>query len=506
MKNNWKIVPASEFCNSVRDGTHDSPKQVEYGKLLVTSRHITGNRLDLSSAYNISSEDYESINKRSNVDQWDVLFTMIGTVGEPCLVSSKPDYAIKNIGLFKSKTETHGKYLYYYLCSPEAQHHTESHSQGTTQQYIPLGELRKFPIYYPEDENEMLAITHILGSLDDKIDLNRRMNEALEGMAQTLFKSWFVDFDPVIDNILLRNLKEYPSPSLSQGERDNSLKGKASPSLSQRERDAGSSTIGRSGDEGSENRLFNGIPEEFMERAETRYKALADGTANREVAKNFPDSFQETEEMGWIPEGWVTQSVYDMANFINGAAYKGKDFSVSAEALPVIKIAEIKGGITAQTKFTEINKGDKYIINDGDILLSWSGNPDTSIDTFIWTSGKGYLNQHIFKVSFHSKNDRYFVYYQLKILRSVFVEIARDKQTTGLGHFTAADMKRLRVFKPTYKMLSLFNEVVASIYKRSLDNNITTKNITKLRDTLLPKLISGELRIEDAEKMVGDIV
>ncbi|RLA51045.1 MAG: restriction endonuclease subunit S, partial [Gammaproteobacteria bacterium] len=233
---------------------------------------------------------------------------------------------------------------------------------------------------------------------------------------------------------------------------------------------------------------------------EVRRQALADGTANREAAKPFPAAFQETDSMGWIPEGWETQALYDIANFVNGAAYKGADFSGSPEALPVIKIAEIKAGIAAQTKFTQVNKGDKYRVEDGDILLSWSGNPDTSIDTFIWTDGPGYLNQHIFNVRLHDELERYFVYYQLKHLRSTFAEIARDKQTTGLGHFTAGDMKRLMVFKLKSPLLDHFNTAVSSIYLRSYANRLAIKTLTKLRDTLLPKLISGELRIPETEQ------
>src|ERR1039458_8817096 len=87
----------------VRDGTHDSPKPVTKGRNLVTSRHIIGGRLDLSSAYLIAEADFDAINRRSKVDRWDVLVSMIGTVGEPCLVKEEPDFAIKNIGLFKSR-------------------------------------------------------------------------------------------------------------------------------------------------------------------------------------------------------------------------------------------------------------------------------------------------------------------------------------------------------------------------------------------------------------------
>ncbi|MFC7336372.1 restriction endonuclease subunit S [Haloferula chungangensis] len=299
---------------------------------------------------------------------------------------------------------------------------------------------------------EQQRIIDVLRTLDDKIELNRRMNATLEGMAQALFKSWFVDFDPVIDNALAAG---------------------------------------------------NPIPDELAPRAEVRKKALSMGTSQQGSVDHptlsdpkslFPAAFEFTEEMGWIPEGWETQPLYDIADFVNGAAYKGADFSDAEDALPVIKIAEVKAGITGQTKFTTINKGDKYRVVDGDILLSWSGNPDTSIDTFIWTDGPGYLNQHIFNVRLHDESERHFVYYQLKFLRSTFAEIARDKQTTGLGHFTAGDMKRLMVFRPTTSVLEQFNAAVSSIYSRAYENRIATKTLTKLRNTLLPKLISGGLQ------------
>jgi type I restriction enzyme S subunit len=149
MASKWRYVPASEFCTSVRDGTHDSPKPVEHGRFLVTSRHIVGGRLDLGHAYLISQEDFDEINRRSKVDQWDVLLSMIGTVGEPCLIKDEPNFAIKNVGLFKSRGETEGKWLYYYLRSPVTQQLIQEHSRGTTQQYVPLNALRELPVIVP---------------------------------------------------------------------------------------------------------------------------------------------------------------------------------------------------------------------------------------------------------------------------------------------------------------------------------------------------------------------
>lgn len=197
MISDWKTVPASEFCASVRDGTHDSPKPVEHGEFLVTSRHIVGRHLDLENAYRISKDDFDAINRRSKVDQWDVLISMIGTVGEPCLVKKEPNFAIKNIGLFKSKGETQGRWLYYYLQSRDAQDLIRRQSRGSTQQYIPLGALRGFPVPVPGDPKEMNSIVDVLGALDDKIEQNQRTARVMERLTRAIFRAWFVDFAPV---------------------------------------------------------------------------------------------------------------------------------------------------------------------------------------------------------------------------------------------------------------------------------------------------------------------
>ena len=190
----WKECKLEDICD-VRDGTHDTPKQTTDGKYLVTSKHIKGGRIDLSSAYKISLEDFDFINRRSKVDQWDILISMIGTVGEICLISEQPDFAIKNVGLIKTENEDLAKYLYYYLKSPEAQNNISARLKGTTQQYLSLGEIRQFPIKLPPLPTQQ-KIAAILSSLDDKIELNNKINTNLEQQAGALFKNWFVDFEP----------------------------------------------------------------------------------------------------------------------------------------------------------------------------------------------------------------------------------------------------------------------------------------------------------------------
>ena len=190
----WNIIKAYDYCYNVTDGTHDSPKQTEFGKYLITSKHIKDNRIDFESAYKISEDDYNKIITRSKVDQWDIIISMIGAYcGFCCIESSKQtDYAIKNVGLLKVGNELKCKWLYYYLTSPHGKQQLSKLRSGSSQPYISLGALRNLDIPVP-NENTMSDIVSVLSSLDSKIELNRRINDNLEQQAQALFKAWFVD-------------------------------------------------------------------------------------------------------------------------------------------------------------------------------------------------------------------------------------------------------------------------------------------------------------------------
>lgn len=138
----------------VRDGTHDSPKPKENGFPLVTSKHLLPFSVDLTSCNLISQADYNKINERSAVDTYDILLSMIGTVGLVSLVIENPvTYAIKNVGLFKtSKRPELYAFILAYLKSKKTMQHIEKTLAGSTQKYISLGELRKMPIILPTVE------------------------------------------------------------------------------------------------------------------------------------------------------------------------------------------------------------------------------------------------------------------------------------------------------------------------------------------------------------------
>ena len=217
-----------------------------------------------------------------------------------------------------------------------------------------------------------------------------------------------------------------------------------------------------------------------------------------QIASLFPDKLEESE-IGLIPVGWELSAVYDLASYINGAAYKAFEPNADKCGLPIIKIAELKSGVTETTAFSNVAMPKKYLIETRDILFSWSGNPDTSIDTFVWSHEAAWLNQHIFRVIPNQPNERAFVLEALKNLRPVFSELARNKQTTGLGHVTVGDLKQLMIVKPTGAVIDAFNQVVGSIQQRIFQNDLQINTLSNLRDTLLPRLISGQLNLDDVE-------
>ena len=187
-------VIATAFCTSVFDGTHDTPKPSLTGHPLITSKHIMNNRINYEDAYLISEEDYADVQKRSAVSKWDVLFTMIGTVGEIYLEKNdKIPYAIKNMGVFSCGDGYKAKWLFYYLKSPFAKKYISNYLSGAVQKFVPLGFLRNFPII-PFDESKK-KIVELLYNLDSKIELNNKINTELESMAKTIFDYWFLQFE-----------------------------------------------------------------------------------------------------------------------------------------------------------------------------------------------------------------------------------------------------------------------------------------------------------------------
>lgn len=285
------------------------------------------------------------------------------------------------------------------------------------------------------------AVGAILASLDDKIEFNRRMNQTLEAMAQAIFRDWFIDFGPV----------------------RRKLAGETDPVA-----------------------IMGGL--------------TTDPARAAELAALFSAGFDGNHA---LPVGWAEEPVIDQANWVNGAAYKKMHFVPAGKGLPVIKIAELKAGVTPNTGFTNTDLGSRYRIDDGELLFSWSGNPDTSIDTFIWTGGPAWLNQHIFAVRSNGTRTLGFLFAMLKYLNPTFAEIARDKQTTGLGHVTKEDLRRLRQVVPDRPVEMAFDALMTPIFEKLRAAQLENRTLAETRDYLLPRLMSGAVRVGDTAATVA---
>ena len=170
----------------------------------------------------------------------------------------------------------------------------------------------------------------------------------------------------------------------------------------------------------------------------------------------------------------IRYSLFDLAIWKNGLAFKKINFS--DRGLPVIKIAELNNGISSNTSLTQGDYGKEVFVQWDDLLFSWSGNPQTSIDVFRYRLPDGWLNQHIFKVTANSNLvTKDFLYYTLKYLKPYFTQIATNKQTTGLGHVTLADLKRMSVVIPKKEI----QEQVTSILKVIDDKIEVNSNINE---------------------------
>lgn len=169
-------------------------------------------------------------------------------------------------------------------------------------------------------------------------------------------------------------------------------------------------------------------------------------------------------------------SLFELATWKNGLAFKKIHFSQTG--IPVIKIAELNNGISSTTAYTQQIFSEDVHLKYGDLLFSWSGNPKTSIDIFRFYMKEGWLNQHIFKVTPNEKivNWDYF-YFLMKFLKPYFIKIATNKQTTGLGHVTIADIKRMNLIIPFLEEQKRIMSIIKPIDDKIHCNNIINENL-----------------------------
>ena len=304
-------------------------------------------------------------------------------------------------------------------------------ASGSVQDNINLQTLERLEFLLPPLP-EQKAIAHVLSMLDDRIELNRRMNKTLEAMAQALFKSWFVDFDPVIDNALA-NGKE--------------------------------------------------IPEELSEKAQAR-AALGDQRRPlpEEIRTLFPDEFTDSEELGWIPKGWKAGCLEDMVTL-------QRDFD-----LPKAKRA--RGNFPLIAASGQDGTHNKAKVVGPGVVTGRSGK--LGIVNFVqkdfWP-----LNTTLWVKKYKNSTP----YHAYQLLRTLSLE--RYNSGSAVPTLNRNHVHGMGLLVPPMSLIRVFSLHSESMFDKINANLSQDVTLTKLRDTLLPKLLSGELRIPDAEKMVEEL-
>jgi type I restriction enzyme S subunit len=291
--------------------------------------------------------------------------------------------------------------------------------------------------------SDQKAIAHILGTLDDKIELNRKTNKTLEAMAKALFKSWFVDFDPV------------------------------------RAKSEGRPT---------------GFP--------------------AEISDLFPDSFEDSE-LGEFPSGWEMETLGEILDVDKGVSYKG-DFLSDTEGLPMVNLGCFAGGGAFRAEKMKFYAGEyreRHLASAGDLLVA---NTDMTQNRIIlgapiivppWRGRDKFLfSHHTFAIRFRRSKSTFARFIYFTLLKPSFRQVAAGHATgTTVLALPKDGITDYQTVIPPAGLLNVFAAKVEALYQKCQALTEQSELLAKTRDALLPKLISGEIRIPDAERMLEEV-
>jgi len=464
MSSEWPKVKLAEYCEKIGSGATPrggSKVYLESGEIaLVRSQNVYNHGFEYDGLVYIEEDTAE---KLSNVEleENDVLINITGdSVARVCMVPDDvlPARVNQHVSILRPKNNfLDPRYLRYSLVNYENQYKLLAiASAGGTRKAITKGHLEDFEISLP-DLDYQKKVSEILSTFDQKIHLNRQTNETLEAMAQAIFKSWFVDFDPVRAKIEARSVGRAPNRAAMAAIAGVSL---------EMDWDEIETTLQRKLDRMTE-----------PQRAQLR-----------QTAELFPDELVESE-IGVVPKGWDIKPLDEIADYLNGRAMQKYPPENGKPTLPVLKIAQLRKGDTESADIATADIPEKFKVRDGDMIFSWSG----SLLIRLWAGGDTALNQHLFKVT-SEEYAQWFYYHWTKYHLDNFIRIAESKAVT-MGHIKRSHLKEAKCAIPSRDLLEFGKQQIEPLLAQSLQSKIESRNLAELRDTLLPKLISGEIGV-----------
>ena len=423
----WESAQLSQLCEQIADCPHSTPMWTDSGVIVLRNQNIRGGRLDLSSPSYTDEAHFEQRSRRARLRSGDLVLTREAPMGEVCMIPENLRCCLgqRMVMLRPDQKKCDSRFLLYSIQSDAVQHEIKvNEGTGSTVSNLRIPLLEALPIPYPPLA-EQKAIAAVLGALDDKIELNRRMNAKLEEMARALFQSWFVDFDPV--------------------------------------------------------------------------RAKLDGREpfglDPASAALFPESF-DGSAVGQIPNGWSIKPVGEVVDCVGGGTpstaepiyWEGgthhwttpKDFS-SLQA-PVL--------LDTDRKLTDagIAKISSGLLPAGTLLLS----SRAPVGYLAITAMPVAINQGFIALKCNGFASNFFM---LNWCQTNIAEIESRATGTTFAEISKQNFRPIPVVLPPIELMAAFTAKVAPLYAQITANLHQSQALANLRDTLLPKLLSGELAL-----------
>ncbi|MBU2858442.1 hypothetical protein HF289_16805 [Acidithiobacillus ferrooxidans] len=359
-----------------------------------------------------------------------MVITIAANIAETAILTYPACFPDSVVGFIADKQRADVRFVEYLFRHLRRQIQHENVGTGSVQDNINLQTLARLTLRVPEP-HEQSRIAHILGTLDDRIENNRKTAKTLEAMAQAIFQSWFVDFDPV------------------------------------RAKMAG-------------------------ESKESICKRLK---LTPEILDLFPDKLVDSE-LGEIPEGWYVDSIYMISDVIYGAPFNSSLFNTKQLGEPLIRIRDLVNEIPGIWTTEHHPRG--YKVKRGDIVVGMDG----EFRAYLWGGAEAWLNQ---RVCIFSPRVGYSSPFVRNSVIPLLAEVEASEIATTVIHLGKSDIDHFTVVIPTHIITEAFNEITIPIYSDIVRAKWESHMLVRIRDTLLPKLISGEIRTPDVDSIVGGL-
>jgi type I restriction enzyme S subunit len=444
MAGEWKSAPLSELCEQIADCPHSTPLWTNSGVIVLRNQNIRGGRLDLSSPSYTDEAHFDQRSRRAGLRSGDLVLTREAPMGEVCMIPDNLRCCLgqRMVMLRPDPEKCDSRFLLYSIQSDTVQHEIKvNEGTGSTVSNLRIPLLEALPIPYPPLA-EQKAIAAVLGALDDKIELNQRMNATLEAMARALFQSWFVDFDPV----------------------------------------------------------------------RARLDGWQPGGLDPGTAALFPEHLEDSP-LGKVPIDWEVTTLESVLSVLEtGGRPKGGVAGImsgvpSIGAESIVSVGVFDFGKTKYVPIEFYERMKKGRIESHDVLLYKDGGRPGEYEPHVSMFGDEFpfeecsINEHVYRLRSNDHLSQEYLYFWMT---SEFALAEMRIKGTGVAipGLNSTAVRSLAVLVPPQPIVEAFTNQASPLVTRILSNAKQSRILATLRDTLLPKLLSGELQVPEAIRLI----